>query len=345
MSGAEARAADGWLSLGTGVARSDFARPYNPGNVLRFDSTGTFALYDEFLPRQRILLNAGGTTRNAGTLNGTLEYFLNAVETDGRAVTATVDGVAKTVNSDGDDVLFGDLGNDWMVGGTGRDTLWGGWGNDLLNADDDLRSTGGANDVPETHPSYEDRAYGGAGLDVLIGNTGGRPADRLGRRVQLVHRPVLPVRHRDGQPPGHAWPLRVPVRPVTQPGRRPDAPADTGQNGSRNGEPAGEIGWSRRRTTPGRRRRAARATRSRQRSRRHARRPAQRVVRQRAARRLLRRLRQLDRERGSLQVAAARRATTPSPSSTSMTTCRPTTRSPRSSARRSPPGRGVPTPT
>jgi Calx-beta domain/Matrixin len=32
------------------------------------------------------------------------------------------------------------------------------------------------NDAPDTHPSYEDRAYGGAGIDVLIGNTGG---DRL----------------------------------------------------------------------------------------------------------------------------------------------------------------------
>ena len=30
--------------------------------------------------------------------------------------------------------------------------------------------------MPDTHPSYEDRAYGGAGRDVLIGNTGG---DRL----------------------------------------------------------------------------------------------------------------------------------------------------------------------
>ena len=30
--------------------------------------------------------------------------------------------------------------------------------------------------MPDTHPSYEDRAYGGAGLDILIGNTGG---DRL----------------------------------------------------------------------------------------------------------------------------------------------------------------------
>ena len=78
--------------------------------------------------------------------------------------------------SDGDDALFGDLGNDWLVGGTGRDDLYGGYGNDLLSADDELATHGNLNDQPDTHPSYEDRAYGGAGRDVLIGNTGG---DRL----------------------------------------------------------------------------------------------------------------------------------------------------------------------
>ena len=88
-------------------------------------------------------------------------------------------------------MIFGDLGNDWLVGGTGNDTIWGGWGNDLMNADDDLAAGCAStanngnclqygdtwlNDIPDTHPSYEDRVYGGAGLDVLIGNTGG---DRL----------------------------------------------------------------------------------------------------------------------------------------------------------------------
>jgi hypothetical protein len=118
------------------------------------------------------------------------------------------------VRSDGNDAMFGDLGNDWLVGGTSvnnprpavipndpdrawnepKDTLWGGWGNDLLNLDDDLggcatydpAGTGFCttapsaqtwlNDSPDTHPGYEDRAFGGAGLDILIGNTGG---DRL----------------------------------------------------------------------------------------------------------------------------------------------------------------------
>ncbi|MDH4073367.1 MAG: hypothetical protein OEV41_09705, partial [Gammaproteobacteria bacterium] len=50
------------------------------------------------------------------------------------------------------------------------------WGDDLLNADDDHSTSGGLNDAPDTHPSYEDRAFGGAGRDRLIANTGG---DRL----------------------------------------------------------------------------------------------------------------------------------------------------------------------
>ena len=69
--------------------------------------------------------------------------------------------------SDGNDRIFGDLGNDWLVGGTGRDNMYGGWGDDLLNADDDHDTTEGtgtplANNEPDTHPTYEDRAYGGA---------------------------------------------------------------------------------------------------------------------------------------------------------------------------------------
>ena len=93
-------------------------------------------------------------------------------------------GPSKVVHLDGDDAIFGDYGNDWLVGGTGRDNLWGGWGNDLMNADDDLSTasivdgvlTAGANGAPDTNSQYEDRVFGGAGMDVLIGNTGG---DRL----------------------------------------------------------------------------------------------------------------------------------------------------------------------
>ena len=126
------------------------------------------------------------------------QWFLNLYSDEGPTMTGCVEyapngtclqpNVAR--NSDGSDAMFGDEGNDWMVGGTGQDTMYGGWGNDLLNADDVMTIAGtgnfgdqkgkkiqpSPNDTPDTHPLYQDRAYGGAGLDVLIGNTGG---DRL----------------------------------------------------------------------------------------------------------------------------------------------------------------------
>jgi hypothetical protein len=90
--------------------------------------------------------------------------------------------------TDGNDRIFGDLGNDWIVGGTGRDNMYGGRGDDLLNMDDNHDS--GASDkvgrhdpdpdpldntLSDEYQAYADIAYGGAGRDVLILNTG---ADR-----------------------------------------------------------------------------------------------------------------------------------------------------------------------
>ena len=78
---------------------------------------------------------------------------------------------ARRSTRDGDDVIFGDLGNDWLVGGTGRDHIYGGYGDDLLNADDNLETNGGLNDIPDGMvPSWEDIAFGGAGRDVLMAN-------------------------------------------------------------------------------------------------------------------------------------------------------------------------------
>jgi hypothetical protein len=125
-------------------------------------------------------------------------YFLNLVADEGRTEEGYIqfapngDPIGPLVkrSNDGDDVLFGDEGNDWIVGGTGRDHMYGGWGNDLLNGDDVLGTVdpeppqnspgqlpvGGTDAIPDTHIVYEDRVFGGAGLDILIGNTGG---DRL----------------------------------------------------------------------------------------------------------------------------------------------------------------------
>ena len=126
-----------------------------------------------------------------------------------------------------------------MVGGTGSDTMYGGWGNDLLQRRRRPRrpdaSTSpttararrygitwlndGAGHAPELRGSG---VYGGAGLDVLIGNTGG---DRLIDWVGEFNSYIVPFApfgiatvSRQVEPQA----ARVPVRAVVQRGRRPD---------------------------------------------------------------------------------------------------------------------------
>ncbi len=78
---------------------------------------------------------------------------------------------------DGRDTLFGDHGHDWIVGGTNQDRIYGGMGDDVLNADDNLATNSGLNFSADTAPYNEpDIAFGGGGLDRLIGNTA---TDRL----------------------------------------------------------------------------------------------------------------------------------------------------------------------
>ena len=133
----------------------------DPTNILQYQAgPQTFAAYDEFNPMVEV----------GGTLNG---FFLNFDQTAGPPAP---DFATYGDNTDGNDVIFGDYGNDWLVGGTGRDHMYGGFGDDLLNADDNLTSDGGKNDVPDTTLYYQDTAFGGAGRDTMIANTGG---DRL----------------------------------------------------------------------------------------------------------------------------------------------------------------------
>ena len=163
------------------------------------------------------------------------------------------------MKTDGNDVLFGDNGNDWLVGGTGNDTLWGGWGNDLSNADDNLAAgclvtanNGNCtqygvtwlNDIPDTHPSYEDRVYGGAGLDVLIGNTGG---DRLIDWVGEFNSYLVPFApfgiatvSRQNEPALPEFLYALSRSQGADPTRATDGPT-TGV-AARNGEPYGELG-------------------------------------------------------------------------------------------------------
>ncbi|HYU69599.1 MAG TPA: hypothetical protein VEL09_09755, partial [Burkholderiales bacterium] len=158
-----------------GPIESDYSRPVNPGNVLGYSPTTTkFALYDANDPLRKILLTAAGALSKTGV---GLEWALNFDENEGPLDTKWAVGTAfPAVPTDGDDAIFGDLGHDWLVGGTGRDSLWAGWGDDYLQADDKLTTSGGLNNGPDTNPSWEDLAFGGEGLDVLVANTGG---DRL----------------------------------------------------------------------------------------------------------------------------------------------------------------------
>ena len=147
--------------------------------------------------------------------------------------------------TDGDDVIFGDLGHDWMVGGTGRDTVWAGWGDDLVNLDDVLTTSGGLNNKPDTNPSWEDFTYGGAGRDVMIGNTGGdRLVDWNGEfnTFVLPYNPFgLPTVSR-----GLAPALEVFMYALSKSqGADPTLAAQYGGNAARNGEPFGELGMVR----------------------------------------------------------------------------------------------------
>ncbi|MHC4431816.1 MAG: calcium-binding protein, partial [Planctomycetota bacterium] len=228
--------------------------PANPGNVLRFgeEKAGEFTAYDEYDPWRRIMVDDNGVFTTEADPDAS-EFLLNFDHED-------VDGPGlmpldiygpdygfERVMTDGDDVIFGDLGNDWLVGGTGRDQLYGGYGSDLLNVDDNHDSTidtgdPRANDIPDTHPSYEDLTYGGAGRDVLIGNTGG---DRLIDWAGEFNSYIVPF-----APFGLATVSRA-LQPRLKEflydlsasyGADPTRAADTGADPIRNGEPEGELG-------------------------------------------------------------------------------------------------------
>ena len=120
--------------------------------------------------------------------------------------------------SNSDDIICGGLGNDWIVGGTGKGLAFGRWADDLINMDDDQTTAGGRKNQPDTATSYGGVAHGGAGRDVLIGNTGG---DRL---VDWV---------------GEFSSYLVPFLPS---GADRTRAADAGIDPLRNGEPNGELG-------------------------------------------------------------------------------------------------------
>jgi len=190
---------------GNALLFGDDTNPWNGPKPVQ-SRLGEFYLYDEYDPRRPVLFDTVGGetvvwTGDDITAQGLKQYFLNQASNEGVSVLGYVafkpDGQTPDPDvppeyrqSDGDDAIFGDLGNDWIVGGTGRDHIYGGFGNDLMNADDvigtvnpdppqndpGLLPLGGYDETPDTHWAYEDRVFGGAGLDILIGNTKG---DRL----------------------------------------------------------------------------------------------------------------------------------------------------------------------
>jgi len=215
-----------------------YSKPFNPGDVLRFGDyrAGEFGAYDEYDPWAKVYWNpATGEFVTDGTGE---EFLLNFYHLEGPDDPYGVGAGYAPVPTDGDDVIFGDLGNDWLVGGTGKDHLYGGYGYDLLNVDDDHTTNYEANDMPDTHPSYEDLAYGGAGRDVLIGNTGG---DRLIDWAGEFNSYIVPF-----PPFGMATVSRT-LQPQLQEflyDLSESDGADPTRNGdpARNGEPYGELG-------------------------------------------------------------------------------------------------------
>ncbi|MHC4815822.1 MAG: calcium-binding protein, partial [Planctomycetota bacterium] len=210
-----------------------YDNPSNGGNVLAYDpATGEFAAYDENDPWHKVFVDAAGAYDPAGT-----DFLLNFLPGDGEVVDS-----GAGIYSDGDDVIFGDLGNDWLVGGTGRDHLYGGRGNDLLNADDDHESGGVTNLEPDTHATYEDIAYGGAGRDRLLANTGG---DRLIDWAGEFNSYIVPFSpfgvgtvSRQLQPAVKEYLYQLSASDGADPTRADDAGSDP----ARNGEPYGELG-------------------------------------------------------------------------------------------------------
>ncbi len=245
ISGAEA------LPSGVDLAPMiNYDAPGNPGDVLSFGvpRDGEFGAYNEYDPWAKVFWDP--VTKEfiePGDENwgDAVQFLLNFDAGEGLFFDPLDPSSRLT---DGNDRIFGDLGNDWLVGGTGQDHLYGGWGSDLLNADDDHDSTAGsdnpyANNLPDgPEISYEDIAYGGAGRDYLIANTGG---DRLIDWAGKFNSYIVPY-----APLGLFTISRAPQPQLMDylydlswaDGCDPTRSADTGADEARNGEPEGELG-------------------------------------------------------------------------------------------------------
>jgi hypothetical protein len=191
--------------LNSVAIRSDWYRPFNPGNPMgwhplgetangnaaRTDVIGKASYFDPNDPRREILLNADGTLCKwaAGTTPesaGCLPWFLNFDPTDPGMPLDTKWSAGTGLPQNrvtGDKTIFADLGNSWIVAGMCRCRIYGGWGNDVIDVRASTRVNNGLNDGPVSNPdgtfgtpAWETLAYGGDGQDIFFAGTGG---DRL----------------------------------------------------------------------------------------------------------------------------------------------------------------------
>ena len=242
---------------------------------------GEFLLYDEYDPRRAILFKPDGKVwrlrrqphRRAHLLRhrrpraGFPAVLPELSSNEGQVINGCVETspngntclARADAWSDGDDVLFGDLGNDWLVGGTGKTRCGAAGATTSRTPTTSCRraaaydANGGKcgsplntwlNDAPDTHPIYEDRVFGGAGLDILIGNTGGdRLIDWIGEFNSYIV-PFAPfgIATVSRQVPPALFEFLYALSKAQ--GADPTRAADNNivSTAPRNGEPYGEIG-------------------------------------------------------------------------------------------------------
>ena len=152
----------------------------DPSDPLLYNPTTTkFADYNADDPWSKIYDCTSGQ-KDVGvdglcTAGQKVDFFLNftpyVLDANGTPVTDATGAFLKS--NDGCDIIYGDNGNDWEVGGTNTNWLFGGFGDDLLQTSQNLEVDGEHNRVPEpelwSEPVF---AFGGAGRDVLIADTG-----------------------------------------------------------------------------------------------------------------------------------------------------------------------------
>jgi Ca2+-binding RTX toxin-like protein len=175
------------------VIESDWAHPFNPGNVLGWNPSASttagpgnkFALFDPSDPRRKVMLNGDGSLCKLTPSTGcAYAWILDVIPNEGPMDNKWTPGTGHpSVHATGDDAIFGDLGNSWIVSGPSRSRIYGGWGNDVIDLRANQDVGGGLNNAPVPNPdgsfgtpAWEGLTYGGAGQDIMIAGTGG---DRL----------------------------------------------------------------------------------------------------------------------------------------------------------------------